>query len=378
MNTLRARLSLSFLVVIGLTIILSAWTMNNIAQTSFADYLHHQQGLSLGHGEGRGQGQGQERALGIAEQAFLDSVAQGLAITGVIGGGIAIIAGMLLAWVLSRPLHDLTQAIQQVSVGELGAQAPVHGTTEIQMLGRAFNTLSIALADGEALRKRMATDIAHELRTPVTVLRGHLEAMLDGVYPMTQERIAIAYDQTLYLGHLVEDLRLLTLAEAQQLPLDIIETDIHTFITPILESFTPLADDAGLQLSWQIAPNLPATAIDPLRMRQVVSNILANALRYTPSGGDIQVVIIPYQQGIRLSMSNTTHELVDIKNAFTPFWRGQLAQESDKGGSGLGLAIAKQLVELHQGKLHIEAHSNKLIFHVDLPELRTQNHIMTR
>ncbi|MCL4256181.1 MAG: HAMP domain-containing protein, partial [Anaerolineae bacterium] len=308
MNTLRARLSLSFLVVIGLTIILSAWAMNNIAQNSFVDYFHHQQGMSYGHGEGRGQGQGQERALGIAEQAFLDSVAQGLFITGIIGGGIALIAGIMLAWILSRPLHDLTQAIQQVSVGELGAQAPVHGTSEIQMLGRAFNTLSTALADGEALRKRMAADIAHELRTPVTVLRGHLEAMLDGVYPMTQERIAIAYDQTLYLGHLVEDLRLLTLAEAQQLPLDIIQTDIRAFITPILDSFAPLAEDAGLQLSWQIAPNLPPIAIDPLRMRQVMNNILANALRYTPSGGDIQVTVIPQQQGIRISISNTTPE----------------------------------------------------------------------
>lgn len=378
MNTLRARLSLSFLVVIGLTIILFAWTMNNIAQTSFADYLHHQQGIGAGHGEGRGQGQGQERALGMAEQAFLDSVAQGLAITGVIGGGIALIAGMLLAWVLSRPLHDLTQAIRQVAVGELGAQAPVHGTSEIQMLGRSFNALSTALADGEALRKRMAADIAHELRTPVTVLRGHLEAMLDGVYPMTQERIAIAYDQTLYLGHLVEDLRLLTLAEAQQLPLDIIQTDICTFIIPILESFAPLAEDARLQLSWQIAQNLPLIAIDPLRMRQVVNNILANALRYTPSGGDIGVVVVPHQKGIRISISNTTYERVDIKNAFTPFWRGQLAQEADKGGSGLGLAIAKQLVELHQGKLHIEAYSNKLIFHADLPEPIIQNHITTR
>lgn len=378
MNTLRTRLSLAFLVVIGLTIILSAWTMNNIAQTSFAEYLHHQQGIGAGHGEGRGQGQGQERALGLAEQAFLDSVAQGLAITGVIGGGIALIAGIMLAWMLSRPLHDLTQAIRQVAVGELGAQAPVHGTSEIQMLGRAFNTLSTALADGEALRKRMAADIAHELRTPVTVLRGHLEAMLDGVYPMTQERIAIAYDQTLYLGHLVEDLRLLTLAEAQQLPLDIIQTDIRAFITPILDSFAPLADDAGLQLSWQIAQNLPLIAIDPLRMRQVVNNILANALRYTPSGGDIQVTVIPQQQGIRISISNTTPEQIDIKNAFTPFWRGQLAQEADKGGSGLGLAIAKQLVELHQGKLHIEADSNKLIFHADLPEPSIQNFITTR
>jgi len=375
MNTLRARLSLSFLVVIGLTLILSAWTMNNIAQTSFENYVH---GQSAGIGRGEGRGQGQERALGMAEQAFLDSVAQGLAITALIGGGIALIAGIMLAWVLSRPLHDLTQAIQQVAIGELGAQAPVHGTSEIQMLGRAFNTLSTALADGEALRKRMAADVAHELRTPVTVLRGHLEAMLDGVYPINAGGIAIAYDQTLYLGHLVEDLRLLTLAEAQQLPLEIIQTDIHPFITPILESFAPLAEDAGLQLSWKIAPNLPPIAIDPLRMRQVVNNILANALHYTPSGGDIQVMIIPYQQGIRISISNTTHEQIDIKNAFTPFWRGQLAQEADKGGSGLGLAIAKQLVELHQGKLHIEAHSNKLIFHADLPEPIIQNHITTR
>lgn len=381
MNTLRIRLSLAFLVVIGVTIASFAWTMNSFARTSFEDYIHHQQenmsGMGEGHGQGQGLGQGQARALGIAEEAFLSSLSQGLAITGGIGGTLAILAGIGLAWALSRPLHSLTLAIETLSTGALGTQVTVKGTTEIQTLAHSFNRMSNALADGEQLRQRMAADIAHELRTPVTVLRGHLEAILDGVYPMTQERIAIAYDQTLTLGHLVEDLRLLTLAEAKQLSLNLVTTDIKTFIMPILESFLPLALDAELNLSWQIEPNLPNIAIDPLRMRQVINNLLSNALRYTPKGGEIQVIIKKhYPNWIRISVSNTSHSNMtwaELKNAFIPFWRGQTAQEADKGGSGLGLAISKQLIYLHQGKLQAESFADRLVFHADLPELVSKN-----
>ena len=376
MNTLRIRLSLAFLVVIGVTIASFAWTMNDIARRSFEDYIHHQQenmsGMGDGHGQGLGQGQGQGRALGIAEEAFLSSLSQGLAITGGIGGTLAILAGIGLAWALSRPLNSLTQAIETLSTGALGTQVAINGTTEIQTLANSFNRMSSALAEGERLRQRMAADIAHELRTPVTVLRGHLEAMLDGVYPMTQERVAIAYDQTLTLGHLVEDLRLLTLAEAKQLSLNLTNTDIKIFITPILESFLPLAVDAELDLSWQIEPSLPTIFIDPLRMRQVMNNILSNALRYTPKGGEIRVVVKKhYPNWIRISVSNTNHDNMtwdDIKNAFIPFWRGQTAQEADKGGSGLGLAISKQLIYLHQGRLQAESFADRLVFHADLPE----------
>ena len=374
MNTLRIRFTLAFLVVIGITIALFAWTMNNIARTSFEDYLHHQASMmSSEHGEGRGmgQGQGQERALGIAEEAFLNSLSQGIAVTGIIGGTVAILAGVGLAWALSRPLRSLTTAIETLSGGELGTQVTMNGTVEIKKLANSFNQMSLALKNGEDLRQRMAADIAHELRTPVTVLRGQLEAMLDGVYPMTQERVAIAYDQTLTLGHLVEDLRLLTLAEANRLSLEKILTDISPFITPILDSFLPLARDAELNLSWKIDPNLPHVPIDPLRMKQVINNLLSNALHYTPTGGDILVTVQSHQpHGVRISISNTCEEMksAEIKNAFTPFWRGQMAQEADKGGSGLGLAIAKQLMELHQGKLSAESFPNRLVFHADLPE----------
>jgi signal transduction histidine kinase len=369
MNTLRVRLSLAFLVVIGVTIASFAWTMNTIARASFEDYIHQQSGIGAGRGEGRGQGQ--IRALGVAEETFLSSLSQGIAITGGIGGAIAIIAGIGLAWALSRPLRTLTHAIETVSTGAFGAQIAVNGTTEIQMLTESFNRMSSTLSETEQLRKRMAADIAHELRTPVTVLRGHLEAMLDGVYPMTQERLAVAYDQTLTLGHLVEDLRLLTLAEAKQLSLNLVDTDIKTFITPILESFLPLALDAELNLSWQIETGLPNIPIDPLRMRQVMNNLLSNALRYTPKGGEIRVMVKKYAPcWIRISISNTGHSMTDaeLKNAFTPFWRGQLAQKEDKGGSGLGLAITKQLIYLHQGKLQAESFADRLVFYADLPE----------
>jgi two-component system OmpR family sensor kinase/two-component system sensor histidine kinase BaeS len=251
----------------------------------------------------------------------------------------------------------------------LGRQVNVHGTVEVNALAGEFNAMSQALAEAEALRQRMAADVAHELRTPVSVLRGHLEAMLDGVYPLDSAHVAVAHDQTIHLARLVEDLRVLTLAEAKRLPLERTVLDPAALIAQLVEAFEPLALDADIRLTHAVTPNLPAPIADVTRIRQVLSNLLINGLRHTPAGGEITVQVKRDNAAVRFSVTNTGSGLsdTDAGHVFQPFWRANDARERDSGGSGLGLAISREIVALHGGRMWVERADGLVTFNFTLP-----------
>ncbi|MBW4438956.1 MAG: HAMP domain-containing protein [Pleurocapsa minor GSE-CHR-MK-17-07R] len=308
------------------------------------------------------------QALGAAEMAFLDESNRWLLFAGLGATVLALLVGVILAYSLARPLRELTTAVRDLSVGQWGRQVDVRGTVEVNALTTEFNTMSQALAEAETLRQRMAADVAHELRTPVTVLRGHLEAMLDGVYPLDSAHVAVAHDQTLHLARLVEDLRVLTLAEAKRLPLE--RTVIHPaeLINQFLEAFEPLMIDGNIRLIREIAPDLPAVTADVTRIRQVISNLLTNALRHTPTGGEIAVRVSRLHASVRFSVSNTGSHLsdTDAAHVFQPFWRADTAREQGSG-SGLGLAISREIIALHDGTLTVESSDNRVTFAFTLP-----------
>lgn len=310
-----------------------------------------------------------EQALGVAENAFLNEANRILVVTGTIVSLFAVAAGMGLSWLLARPLKYLTRIIYGFPGNKPGQQVEVSGTQETRALAQAFNEMSTQLADGESLRQRMAADIAHELRTPVSVLRGHLEAMRDGVFALDQEHLAVAHEQTLYLGRLVDDLRVLTLAEAKHLPLNIVPMRLSDIADEMVERFRPLALDADVQLTFSSsAPNVQVKA-DAQRLQQVLGNLLTNALRYTPPEGAITLTIWQAADRIRLAVRNTGSHLTEdeAQYVFLPFWRTSESRERDMGGSGLGLAISRQLIELHQGKMWVESSKEQVSFIFDLP-----------
>ncbi|MBN1963270.1 MAG: HAMP domain-containing protein [Anaerolineae bacterium] len=309
-------------------------------------------------------------ALGEAEQSFLSQTTGWLVAAAVGAGVLSVLLGLAFAWTLAHPLARLTQAARAVAAGELGRQVDPGGTAETVALARAFNQMSGDLAAGEALRQRIAADVAHELRTPVSVLRGHLEAMLDGVFPADGEHLAVAYDQTLHLARLVDDLRLLTLAEAGRLPLARVLADPAALAETAVGRFGPLALDAGITLAHEIAPDLPPVRVDVDRMQQVFGNLLSNALRHTPSGGQITLAVSGSGTGrVRFAVRNTGGGLTPEKAAhvFDRFWRADDARERDQGGSGLGLAITRQLVALHGGTITVDAAPDATTFTVELP-----------
>lgn len=310
-----------------------------------------------------------EQALGETEQQFLTETTRWLAAAAVGAGVIAVIVGGLLAWQLTRPLRRLTQGAYHLAQGKLGHQVPVTGAAEIADLAHAFNQMSGELAQGDALRRRMAADIAHELRTPVSVLRGHLEAMLDGVFPLDAEHVAVAHERTLHMARLVDDLRLLTLAEAGQLPLTRTRINAGDLARRAVESFTPLAADAGITLTADWRDALPPVEADVDRMQQVFGNLLTNALRHTPPQGTITVQVRQAGDRVRFAVINTGSGLTPDETArvFTPFWRAEDARERDRGGSGLGLSIARQLLRLHGGRIWAEAGTGAATFIFELP-----------
>lgn len=311
------------------------------------------------------------QALGAAEIAFLSESNRWLAVAGVGATLLALAVGIALSWTLARPLRELTNAVRVLSVGQLGAQVKVRGTVEVNTLVAEFNTMSKALAEGETLRQRMAADVAHELRTPVSILRGHLEAMLDGIYPLDSAHIAIAHDQTIHLARLVEDLRVLTLAESRRLPLEFTRLNPTVLVTEMIEAFEPLALDSEIRLTHKINPALPDISADATRIRQVFSNLLTNALRHTSIGGEIAVQVMPIQDGVRFSVTNTGKGLsqTETTHIFQPFWRAESARERDSGGSGLGLAISREIITLHGGSMTVENSDNRVTFVFTLPAI---------
>lgn len=310
-----------------------------------------------------------EQALGSAEVAFLDESNRWLTIAGVGATLLALVVGSVFAWTLARPLRELTHAVRDLSVGQLGRQVQTQGTVEVEALAIEFNTMSKALAEAETLRQRMAADVAHELRTPVTVLRGYLEAMLDGVYPLEINHISVAHDQVLHLAQLVEDLRVLTLAEAKRLPLELVPLNPIVLVTQMVEAFEPLALDSNIRLTYTIAPHLPHVSADITRIRQVLSNLLTNALRHTPAEGEIAIQVVSVANGVRFSVANTGSRLSDTEamRVFQPFWRANAARERDSGGSGLGLAISREIIGLHGGSMGVESSEDRVSFIFTLP-----------
>jgi len=224
------------------------------------------------------------------------------------------------------------------------------------------------------LRHNLMADVSHELRTPLTVLEGNLRAALDHVYELDDEQIANLYEQTRHLIRLVNELRELTLAEAAQLPLDQQSFDLRLLVQETVAVFEPLAEEEQVQLVVKMAPNLPFISADRSRMRQVLHNLLVNALRHTPEAGQITLSATAVTGRVRLTVQDTG-EGIDpqhIEHIFDRFYRTDPSRTRETGGSGLGLAIVKAIVEAHGGSVAAaSAGAGKgTIFTIDLPTAR--------
>ena len=281
-----------------------------------------------------------------------------LAETMILVGTIAVILGVWLSRGLSAPIVALSKAAQQIGSGDLQQRVPVQNhSQELDDLARSFNRMATELENADTLRKNMLADISHELRTPLTVLSGQLHAALDKVYALDEEKLANLYGQTQHLIHLVEDLRLLAQAEAHQLPLAIDSVNLADLWRELAANFSLVAQEKGIRFRVDAMDRLPPISADPSRLRQVFSNLLSNAIRHTPPGGEIVVSSAIEGEHIALKITDTGEGIAPehLPHMFDRFYRADTSRTRDTGGSGLGLAIVKALVEIHQGKVLAES-----------------------
>lgn len=291
------------------------------------------------------------------EWGFLASINRTITLAGLAAVVVAGLLGALLLWQTMRPLRRLTVATLQIARGDLQQRVPTGSRDELGRLAQAFNTMAEKLAYSEQLRKQMVADIAHELRNPLAVVRANLEAILDGVFQPNRERIVAIRDETLLLHRLIGDLRDLSLADAGELHLHQSNLSVHDLLEHMAALFKPQFSAKGVQLDVEM-PSAPLQVqADSERIGQVLSNLLSNALRYTPAGGRVVAKAWNGGREVLLAVEDTGSGISDrdLPHVFERFWRADLSRTRMSGGSGLGLAIAKQLVEAHGGKIWAES-----------------------
>jgi len=291
------------------------------------------------------------------ERDFVDRVWRNLLIAALIAGGVGIGLGLTLSRNIARPLNRLAAAARAIAAKDLSQRVEPGGAAEIVEVGRAFNDMAASLEKSEELRRNLVADVAHELRTPVSVLQGNLTALLDGVYPLEPAEVARLADETRLLGRLIDDLRELAQAEARQLDLDFQPLDLSAIIRITADTFGPAAADKQITLTGDVPPDLPRVRADAGRIAQVLRNLLTNALRHTPQGGMIRIAASAVPGGVEVSVSDTGDGIAphDRPYVFDRFWRGDKSRARETGGSGLGLAIARRLIEAQGGQIGVES-----------------------
>ena len=304
------------------------------------------------------------------EEEILTRLDVALRNAALISGSLAFILSLLLAYFLSRPPRQLTAAAVNMAQGDLSQRVATKGPQEITSLGKAFNHMAASLEQAESTRKAMTADIAHELRTPLAVQRANLEAFQDGIYELTPEGLTPLLEQNRLLTRLVEDLRTLALAEAGQLVLQCTTSDLGALCVGLANRFQAQADQQNTAIRNNIQTNCAPIMIDQLRIEQILTNLFQNALRYTSTGGTIELCMFCEDnfQSISVHDSGPGIPKDALPHLFERFYRTDIARSREQGGTGLGLAIARQLAEAHGGSLTAENHlEGGAIFTLRLP-----------
>lgn len=309
----------------------------------------------------------------ISEQELqerLPRVVLGMAaVIGLVGIG----AGVWISRSLSAPLQELEDATQAIGRRELGRRVDVGGSSEMVAVGRAFNQMATELERGETLRRHLVADVAHELRTPLSVLQGNLRAIIDDVYPLDKAEVARLYDQTRHLSRLVQDLHDLAQAEARELPLNCHPLDAVELLHATAQSFAPLAEEEDVTLQQHFASGPLMVNADAARMTQVIQNLLANALRHTSPGGHITLNVSAGADDVKITVADDGAgiEPEHLPHVFERFYRTDRSRSRNSGGAGLGLAIVRAIVEAHGGTVaaHSEGVGRGSSFTVILPRV---------
>jgi signal transduction histidine kinase len=286
---------------------------------------------------------------------FLETTRDAVLIALSVSGGLAILASTWLFWQITRPMSKLRAAAEAVAGGDLQARVKVKSRDEVGKLGLAFNDMASELERQEGLRKQLVADVAHELRTPLSIMQGNLEAMHDGLLEPDPDELDGLHDEVLRLSRLVEDLRLLSLVDAGTLQLENEPVDVTLLVESAVRRQVPAAESRGVNLTCNVSQPSATILGDEDKLQQMLANLITNAIHYTPSGGEVAVSALSTDEvQVTISDQGPGVDPADLPYLFERFWRGDRSRSRGGGGSGLGLSIVKQLVNLHGGEVEAQ------------------------
>jgi len=375
-HSLSLKLSLLFTLVAFIAALVVAVWVGTTARTEFDTYCS-QTCSPLCETDGQ-QGQGgsgggnQMAGVGTLEQAYIDALQSSLWTAALVAGLIAIALAVVFSRVITGPVNAIKASAQRIRDGDLSQRVPPGPKDEIGELASAFNSMAEQLEANETGRKQLLADVVHELRTPLSIIQGNLEAWQDGVVAPSPEAIAPVHEEAVLLSRLITDLRDLSLAEAGQLGLSRESSDFAALARSVVAAYHERvgSHNIGLEVNFPEV-SLPPVDIDPVRIRQVLRNLLDNAIRHTPPGGAIKLTAGPGATGfVRVVVSDTGSGIAagDLPRVFEHFYKVDPARERSRSGSGIGLAIVKQLVEAHGGSVAVQSELGKgSVFSFTLP-----------
>jgi signal transduction histidine kinase len=304
------------------------------------------------------------------ESSLLSRLNRAALISVIVAGGAAVFLALLLSYSLVRPVRELTKAAGSLAHGDLTQRVPVRGKDDLAVLGRTFNHMAASLQKAENSRRALTADIAHELRTPLAVQLAHLEALEDGIYDLTSENLLPIEEQNHLLTRLVEDLRTLALADAGQLNLEKIRTDIAALVQRVAIRFEPQAGEREIKILQSLDETVPVVLADSQRIEQILNNLLNNALRYSPDQGVIHIKLSLHLDYLQLTIQDNGPGIPTeaLPYIFDRFYRADKSRARVGGGTGLGLSIARKIAQAHSGNLTAENHPNGgALFTLEIP-----------
>jgi two-component system, OmpR family, sensor histidine kinase BaeS len=295
--------------------------------------------------------------LNTAQSAFLTSVNRQMILAAIIAGVFVYLFALAQTQTIIKPVKQLANAARRIAGGDFTQRIGVTSADELGEMAESFNTMAMQLENQQMLRRRATADIAHELRTPLTVLQIDLESIQDGISLPTPENIAKLETEVLHLGRLVENLRMLSLAESGELQMDMDPIQLNEILINSVERLRLKADQKGIQLTVDTPEEKISLRGSEQHISQIFLNLLSNALSYTEEGGKVVVKLARQDDQALVSVQDTGAGIPadEIPYIFERLYRAAPSQNRDKDGSGLGLSITRSLVELHGGRIWVES-----------------------
>ena len=310
----------------------------------------------------------------LPDKEYINSLSNNISgasyVTIAVSGTIALILALALGYLLTKPVKELETAALKMAEGDFSQRVNIKNSPELRSLGESFNHMAESIQKAKESRTALTADISHELRTPLAVQRANLEAIQDGIYPLTQENLSIILEQNNMLSHLVDDLHTIAKTDDNEFTLILEEMDIPKLIKSSIDAFHAQTEKKNIRIEFNTKDKIPLIKIDIFRFQQVLNNLIKNAIRHTPAGGKIEIITKKTDNALVINVSDNGSGIPveSLPRIFDRFYRADDSRSREKGGAGLGLTIAKRFVEAHNGSL--TANNNPgggAIFTITLP-----------